>query len=291
MSSTADKTYLELLARILATGERRATRNGETISTFGERIVFPDVAAEFPLLTTKRVYWKGVVEELLWFLAGSSDVSALRARGVHIWDGNSTRTYLDGLGLTAYSEHEEGGPIYGFQWRHFGAQYVDCHTDYTGQGVDQIAWIINEIRTNPASRRILLSAWNPPQLGAMILPPCHFSYQFYVNGGRLDCQMNMRSCDVFLGLPFNIASTAALMHLIAAICGLVPRKLVVVMGDTHIYAEHVDAVKEQAMREARAAPTLKIVGTLPDNLYGLTPDNFALEGYNPHATIKAPMAA
>lgn len=290
--SSADKIYIDLLLRVLA-GDRRSTRNGETISTFGERIVFPDVAAEFPLLTTKRVYWKGIVEELIWFLSGSSDVSVLRARDVHIWDGNSTRSYLDNLGLTAYTEHEEGGPIYGFQWRHFGANYIDCHTDYTGQGIDQIAWIINEIRTNPTSRRILLSAWNPPQLSKMILPPCHFSYQFYVNDGRLDCQMNMRSCDVFLGLPFNIASTATLMHLIAAVCGLVPRKLIVVMGDTHIYAEHLDGVKEQMKRisVAKSSPTLTITGIIPDNLYGLTSDNFVLNGYNPHAAIKAPMAA
>lgn len=290
--SSADTTYLGLLKRILETGIRRKCRNGETVSCFGERIEFADVTAEFPLLTTKRVYWKGVIEELLWFLAGSTDVSKLRDRGVHIWDGNSTRAYLDGLGLS-YSEHEEGGPIYGFQWRHFGATYVDCHTDYTGAGTDQITELVKAIKETPTSRRLLLSAWNPPQLAAMILPPCHFSYQFYVSveTGHLDCQMNMRSCDVFLGLPFNIASTATLMHLIAAATGLIPRRLVIVLGDTHLYTEHLDAVREQLEREPRAAPTLTLVGTIPTDLNGLTVDNFKLDGYNPHATIKAPMAA
>jgi thymidylate synthase len=169
--SSADTTYLALLTRVLETGTVRKGRNGDTLSLFGERIEFSDIAAEFPLLTTKRVYWKGIIEELLWFLSGSTDVSKLRARDVHIWDGNSTREYLDGLGLTTYTEHEEGGPIYGFQWRHFGATYVDCKTDYTGHGVDQIAQLVVNIKANPASRRHLLSAWNPPQLDAMILPP------------------------------------------------------------------------------------------------------------------------
>lgn len=286
----ADTTYLALLKRILDTGSRRKCRNGETVSCFGERIEFSDVTAEFPLLTTKRVYWKGVIEELLWFLAGSTDVSKLRERDVHIWDGNSTREYLDGLGLS-YTEYEEGGPIYGFQWRHFGATYVDCHTDYKGQGVDQISQLIHDIKTNPSSRRLLLSAWNPPQLQTMILPPCHFSYQFYVDGDRLDCQMNMRSCDVFLGLPFNIASTATLMHLIASVTGLKARRLVIITGDTHIYVEHLDAVRQQLEREPRASPTLTLVGTIPENLYGLNVDTFKLTNYNPHPTIKAPMAA
>lgn len=286
----ADAAYHALLKRILETGTRRKCRNGETVSCFSERIEFANVTAEFPLLTTKRVYWKGVIEELLWFLAGLTDVSKLRERDVHIWDGNSTREYLDALGLS-YTEHEEGGPIYGFQWRHFGAKYVDCHTDYTGQGVDQITQLVHDIKTNPSSRRLLLSAWNPSQLSTMILPPCHFSYQFYVDGDKLDCQMNMRSCDVFLGLPFNIASTATLMCLMAAATGLQARKLVIVTGDTHLYVEHLDAVRQQLEREPRAPPKLTLVGTIPTDLNGLKPENFKLDDYNPHPTIKAPMAA
>jgi len=289
---SADKEYSALLQRVLTTGTKRTGRNGETISRFGERIEFADVGNEFPILTTKRVYWKGVVEELLWFLSGSSDVSVLREQGVHIWDGNSTRAYLDSIGLTAYSEHEEGGPIYGWQWRHFGAKYINCKTDYSGQGTDQIVGLIDGIRRDPASRRHMLCAWNAADIGAMILPPCHVLYQFYVENGHLDCQMYMRSCDVFLGLPFNIASTATLMYLIAGACNLVPRKLIIVFGDCHIYSTHLDAVNEQMKREGRAGTVLKIrEGSISRDLHGMKAEDFILEGYNPHKTIKADMIA
>ncbi len=289
-----DVEYNRLLRTILTTGKRRTTRNGDTLAVFGERLVFPDVTTAFPLLSGKRVYWKGVVEELLWFLAGSTDVSKLRDRGVHIWDGNSTREYLDSHNLSHYKEHEEGGPIYGYQWRHFGATYIDCHTDYTGQGVDQITEIIKGIKADPAGRRHILSAWNPPDLPGMILPACHVMYQFFVDPDEktLDCQMYQRSCDTLLGLPFNQASTATLMMLVAAATDYTARKLIIVIGDAHLYANHIEQAKEQIEREIRPPPQLRILrDPVPEDLHDLAFEDFVVDGYTPHAAIKAPMAA
>ncbi|KAF2583847.1 hypothetical protein F2Q70_00033956 [Brassica cretica] len=186
----------------------------------------------FPLLTTKRVFWRGVVEELLWFISGSTNAKLLQEKGIHIWDGNASREYLDGIGLT---EREEGdlGPVYGFQWRHFGAKYTDMHADYTGQGFDQLLDVINKIKNNPDDRRIIMSAWNPSDLKAMALPPCHMFAQFYVANGELSCQMYQRSADMGLGVPFNIASYSLLTCILAHVCDLVPGDFIHVIGDAH----------------------------------------------------------
>jgi len=201
--------YLKLVDEIMEKGVRMDDRTGVgTLSVFGTMMRF-DLRTSFPLLTTKRVFWRGVVEELLWFVKGDTNGKHLSEKGIKIWEGNGSREFLDKRGL---SHREEGdlGPVYGFQWRHFGAKYVDMHTDYSGQGVDQLAECIKKIKEDPADRRIIMSAWNPADLNLMALPPCHMFCQFYVANGELSCLMYQRSCDMGLGVPFNIASYSLL---------------------------------------------------------------------------------
>lgn len=214
-----EKQYLDLIRRIIATGNRRGDRTGVgTLSIFGAQMRF-NLRNGFPLLTTKRVFWRAVAEELLWFIRGSTNAKDLQEKNIHIWDGNSTREFFDSMGFT---DREEGdlGPVYGFQWRHFGAEYKTCHDDYSGQGIDQLEEIINTIRTRPYDRRIIMSAWNAVDLPKMALPPCHCLVQFYVANGELSCQLYQRSADMGLGVPFNIASYALLTYMIAHITGL-----------------------------------------------------------------------
>jgi thymidylate synthase len=250
-----------------------------------------------------------VVAELLWFIAGSTSSLPLSAQGVKIWDGNGSREYLDKIGLT---DREVGdlGPVYGFQWRHFGAEYIDAKTDYTGQGVDQLADVIWKIKNTPYDRRIILSAWNPAALKKMALPPCHMFAQFYVsfagsvvasktgargeNGhskrkGSLDCVLYQRSCDMGLGVPFNIASYALLTHMIAHVCDLTPGRLIHNMGDAHVYLDHVDALRVQLEREPRDFPELEIKKQ-GDSIDGWEPTDFEVKGYDPHKTIAMKMS-
>lgn len=198
----------------------------------------------FPLLTTKRVFWRAVLEELLWFIKGSTDAKELQAKNVRIWDGNSSRDFLDKNG---FLDREEGdlGPIYGFQWRHYGAEYKKCSDDYTGQGIDQLNNVINTIRTNPSDRRIIMNAWNVIDLPKMALPPCHCFVQFYVADGELSCQLYQRAADMGLGIPFNIASYALLTCMIAHVTNLKPGDFVHTLGDTHIYLNHIEPLEEQ----------------------------------------------
>lgn len=266
--------YLSLLQECLNAPER-TTRNSITHSIFGKRLVH-DFKDGFPLLTTKKMFLKGIVEELAWFLRGSTDVNELRNKGVHIWDINSADRDYD------------AGPVYGFQWRHFGAEYVDCKTDYTGKGVDQIASVIDQIKNDPSSRRIFLSAWNPLAQKDMCLPPCHVSYQFYVNNGKLSCQMYQRSADIFLGLPFNIASTALLLMLIAHETDLKPDKLIMCLGDVHLYSQHIEAAKSQLSREPHSFPHLSI-DRETDELKGVKMKDVCLSKYKYYPRLKAPM--
>ena len=269
-----EQQYLDLLNKCLTTSPRK-TRNATTYSVFGERLVH-DFKDGFPLLTTKKMFLKGIVEELAWFLRGSTDVNELREKGVHIWDINSADRNYD------------AGPVYGFQWRHFGAEYVDCKTDYTGKGVDQIASVIDQIKTDPTSRRILLSAWNPMAQKDMCLPPCHVSYQFYVNDGKLSCQMYQRSADIFLGLPFNIASTALLLMLIAHETDLKPDKLIMCLGDVHLYSQHIEAAKSQLSREPHSFPLLSVEREA-DGLTKVKMKDVCLSNYKYYPRLKAPM--
>ncbi|XP_007899121.2 thymidylate synthase [Callorhinchus milii] len=243
---------------------------------------------EFPLLTTKRVFFKGVLEELLWFIKGSTNSKELSERGVKIWDANSSRDFLDKLG---FMSREEGdlGPVYGFQWRHYGADYKDMHSDYTGQGVDQLQKVIDTIKNNPDDRRIIMCAWNPKDVPKMALPPCHALCQFYVLNGELSCQLYQRSGDVGLGVPFNIASYSLLTYMIAHVTGLKLGDFVHTFGDAHIYKNHVEQLKIQLQREPRPFPKLKITRKV-ENIDDFKAEDFKLEGYHPHPAIKMEMA-
>tara|TARA_B110000211_G_C14059603_1_gene544920 strand:- start:1140 stop:2222 length:1083 start_codon:yes stop_codon:yes gene_type:complete len=288
-TKTNEFNYLQQLQNVLDHGETRHTRNSETISSFGIRMEF-DLTLGFPLLTTKKMFWKGIKEELVWFLGANTNSKDLSDKGVHIWDGNSNRAFLDSIGLETYKEWD-CGPIYGFQWRHFNAKYKGCLVNYKHQGVDQLLQVIHLLKTDPTSRRIFMSAWNPEQMKQMALPPCHISYQFYVSeGNKLQCQMYQRSGDMFLGIPFNIASTALLVHIVAKMTDLQPGKVIIVVGDAHIYKNHVEQVKIQLQRTPYI-PCNLIVKTKKNNIEEYSASDFILQNYYSHPSIKANMVA
>jgi len=284
-----EERYQNLLQKVIDTGIPRKDRTGVgAISTFGERLEF-DLRHSFPLLTTKKVFWKGIVEELLWFIRGSTDAKELQDKGIHIWDGNSSREFLDQRGLTHYREGD-CGPIYGFNWRHFGADYKGCDVDYTGQGVDQLQNIIDEIKKNPTSRRLYMSAWNPKDESKISLPPCHLAAQFYVdNSGGLSCQMYMRSNDLFLGNPFNIASYALLTKMVAQVTDLKANRLIMCLGDTHVYQNHIKPCQKQISRVPRRFPRVELNPKIK-NIDEFTFEDILLEDYYSYPAIKAKMA-
>jgi len=280
--------YLDLIRKIIAEGSTRGDRTGTgTVSIFGAQMRF-NLRESFPLLTTKRVFWRGLAEELVWFISGSTNANELSAKKINIWDGNGSKEFLTNMGL-GHREAGDLGPVYGFQWRHFGAEYKDMHTDYTGQGVDQLAEVINQIKTNPNSRRIIMSAWNPTDLKEMALPPCHAMCQFYVDNGELSCQLYQRSGDMGLGVPFNIASYALLTVMIAHVCDLKPGDFVHSLGDAHVYSNHIEPLKIQIERTPTAFPTLNIkrkITSIDDFKF----EDFELVGYKPQAKIAMEMA-
>lgn len=282
--------YLDLIERILKNGtiiKEDRTKIG-TISLFGEQLKF-NLTNSFPLLTTKKVYWKGVVEELLWFISGSTDAKVLASKGVNIWNGHSSREYLDSLGFTDRPEGDIGAG-YSFQWRHWGAKYIDCNTDYTNQGIDQLDNIIKTIRTNPSSRRIVLSSWNVADLKDMNLPPCHLLVQFRVADGKLDCMMTQRSADIGLGMPFNIASYSLLTYMIAHLTKLTPGVFTYSIGDSHIYTNHVSALREQVMRVPIKPPKLTIRDNNQQSIDDFVAEDFILTDYNCHPPLHMKMA-
>jgi len=275
------KVYHDLLQMLLTSGVRKEDRTGTgTSSVFGHQMRFP-LAKGFPLLTTKKVHVKSVVHELLWFLRGDTNVKSLQENGVTIWNEWA-------------NEEGELGPVYGHQWRDFGARTVEVDVSGTRvsvelPGVDQIADVVAQIRRNPDSRRLVVSAWNPLDVPRMALPPCHTLFQFYVANGQLSCQLYQRSADVFLGVPFNIASYALLTHMVAHVCGLQVGDFVHTLGDAHLYSNHVEQATLQLTREPRPLPTLRIVTPRAD-LADFRFEDFAFEGYDPHPAIKAPVA-
>ncbi|OGW83363.1 MAG: thymidylate synthase [Omnitrophica bacterium GWA2_52_8] len=262
------KAYLDLLRHILDHGKEKKDRTGTgTISLFGYQLR-ADLSQGFPLLTTKKVHLKSVVYELLWFLRGDTNIRYLKEHGVSIWD-----EWADARG--------ELGPVYGKQWRSWQAP--------DGSAIDQIRQVLEMIRSNPDSRRLIVSAWNPSDVDRMALPPCHCLFQFYVLDGKLSCQLYQRSADVFLGVPFNIASYALLTLMMAHVTGLEPGEFVHTFGDVHIYSNHLEQVRLQLSREPKSLPGMKINPAVKD-LFSFRYEDFALEHYDPHPAIKAPVA-
>lgn len=280
--------YLDAIQQIIDHGVHKKNRTGtDTVSIFGMQMRY-SLRDVFPLLTTKRVFWRGVAEELLWFVQGCTNGKKLSEKGVKIWDANGSRQFLDNLGLT-HREEGDLGPVYGFQWRHFGAEYKDMHTDYTGQGVDQLQNVINKIKNDPDDRRIIMSAWNPPDLGKMALPPCHAFVQFYVANGELSCQLYQRSGDMGLGVPFNIASYSLLTYMIAHVTGLKTGDFVHTIGDAHVYVNHIEPLKEQLKRVPKDFPKL-VIKRKVDNIDDFKFEDFEIVGYSPHPKIAMEMA-
>jgi thymidylate synthase len=262
------RQYHELMARILDEGVAKSDRTGTgTLSVFGHQMRF-DLTAGFPLVTTKKLHLKSIVHELIWFLAGDTNVGYLQKNGVRIWD-----EWADAAG--------DLGPVYGRQWRSW--QKPD------GGTVDQIAWVAGELRRNPDSRRLVVSAWNPADLDRMALAPCHCLFQFYVAEGRLSCQLYQRSADVFLGVPFNIASYALLTHMMAQAAGLQPGDFVHTLGDAHLYSNHLEQARLQLTRPPRALPTLRLNPEVR-SVFDFRYEDVAIEGYDPHPHIKADVA-
>lgn len=275
------KTYHDLLSHVLEFGHRKDDRTGTgTLSVFGYQMRFP-LNAGFPLLTTKKVHFKSVVHELLWFLKGETNIKYLKENGVSIWD-----EWADAEGNL--------GPVYGHQWRHFGAQrtgdtWLGTTLTQDLPGVDQITDLIAQIKRNPDSRRLIVSAWNPVDVPKMALPPCHSLFQFYVAGGALSCQLYQRSADIFLGVPFNIASYALLTHMIAQVCNLKVGDFVHTLGDAHLYTNHIEQARLQLSRDFRTLPKLVLNPEVKD-LFAFKYEDISLEGYDPHPGIKAPVA-
>ena len=262
------KAYQDLLRHIMETGTLKADRTGTgTKSVFGYQMRF-NLEEGFPLLTTKKVHLKSIIHELLWFIAGDTNIKYLKDNGVSIWD-----EWAD--------ENGELGPVYGRQWRAWKTA--------EGETVDQLSALIEGIKKNPDSRRHIISAWNPGEVDKMALPPCHAMFQFYVANGRLSCQLYQRSADVFLGVPFNIASYALLTMMVAQVCGLRPGDFIHSFGDAHIYTNHFEQVNLQLSREPRPLPVMKINPNVT-SIFGFKYEDFELEGYNPHPGIKAPIA-
>jgi dihydrofolate reductase/thymidylate synthase len=285
-----EEAYLDLVRDVLVVGEPKMDRtNVGTLSVFGRQCRYDLHNGVIPLLTTKKVYWKGAVEELLWFIRGDTSAKRLDAKRVKIWNANASREALDKLGFITRSEGD-CGPIYGFQWRHFGAEYKDSEANYAGQGVDQLKRVIDMIRTNPNDRRLIVSAWNPVDLDQMALPPCHVLYQFYVVKGELSCQMYQRSCDLGLGVPFNIASASLLTHMVAHVTGLKTGELVHTMGDVHVYTNHVEALREQCARKPSAPFPRVEFARVCESIDDITSDDIVLRGYESQSAIKMEMA-
>ena len=285
--------YLKLIQDILEKGTYEKGRNGHTYSIFGNMMRFSLKDGQIPILTTKRVAWKTCFQELQWFICGSTSNQLLIDKFVNIWSPNATREFLDSRGLTT---REEGdlGPIYGHQWRHFNAPYINCNTDYTGKGVDQLQNLITQLKdpSQRLSRRLIISAWNPEQLDEMALPPCHILMQFNVREGNyLSCALYQRSGDVGLGVPFNIASYSFFTHILAKHCDLIADEFVYFLGNAHIYEEHVDVLREQMTREPLSFPKIQFK-TKHENIEDYCLDDIEwLESYKSHGQMKMSMIA
>lgn len=282
--------YLNLINDILTEGSIEEGRNGKTKCVFGAAMRFSLENNKIPILTTKKTAWKTCLKELLWFIKGQTDNAILNNQKVHIWDGNSSKEFMNSRGIN-YPKEGDLGPIYGFQWRHFDAPYVTCNSDYKNQGIDQLKEVIDCLKDpeKRTSRRMMITAWNPNQLDKMALPPCHVLFQFnVVEGNKLSCSLYQRSVDCPLGQPFNIASYSFLTHLIAHHCGLEAYEFVYYMGNAHIYEEHLDEIKVQLNRIPHNFPHIKILNK-KDNIDDYTFDDFDIIEYKHHEQIRMKM--
>lgn len=288
-----ESQYLNVLSTVAQHGDVRDTRNGKTRSQFCKHLAF-NLQDGFPLLTTKKMFTRGIIEELLFFIRGQTDSKILEAKNVNIWKGNTSREFLDGLGMT---NRREGvlGPAYGFHWRYFGSKYDEEKAGPVEAGIDQFKNVVETLKNNPTSRRILMTTFNPAQLSGAVLPPCHsVILQFYVSDQKfLNMFCYIRSSDLFLGLPFNIASSAFLLSIIAKTCGLQPKMMHITLGDAHIYEPHMEAVQEQVKRQPYMFPSLEITKDLNtvEDIEKLEVKDFVLSGYKCHPKIKAEMVA
>ncbi len=275
------RPYLDLLEKVLTEGQVREDRTGTgTVGVFGHQMRF-DLADGFPLLTTKKLHLRSILHELLWFLRGQTHVAPLQEAGVRIWNDWATAEQ------TARFGRKEGdlGPVYGHQWRNFGAT-LQPDGSYADDGVDQIMRLVETIRTNPNSRRMIVTGWNPKEADQVALPPCHTLFQFYVQDGRLSCQLYQRSADIFLGVPFNIASYSLLLMMLAQVCDLKPGEFVHTMGDAHLYSNHLDQARLQLQREVRPRPRMLLDPSVSE-LLDFKFEHFQLTEYDPHPHIKA----
>lgn len=284
LSNKNEQAYLNLLQQVLSEGTEKGDRTGTgTLSHFGAQLRF-DLASGFPLLTTKKVHFKSIVHELLWFLSGSTHVDYLQKNGVRIWNEWATAEQ------TARFNRPEGdlGPVYGHQWRNYGASKGEDGS-YNSDGVDQITQVIEQIKTNPNSRRLIVSGWNPSEAEQVALPPCHTLFQFFVADNKLSCQLYQRSADLFLGVPFNIASYALLTHMVAQVCGLEVGEFIWTGGDCHIYQNHREQVELQLTRSLYELPTLTLNPDVKD-IFAFTYEDIQVTGYESHPAIKAKVA-
>jgi len=282
-----ENQYLNLLDDILATCNNQEGRNGKTLSIFGSTMHFTLEHNKIPIMTTKKVAWKTCLRELLWFIKGDTNNKHLKEKNVHIWDENGSRQFLDGRGLSKFME-DDLGPIYGFQWRHYNAKYIDCNSDYSNKGIDQLKEVIECLKDPEKrnSRRMIITAWNPCQLDIMALPPCHIFMQFNVtNNNKLSCAMYQRSNDEACGTCFNIASYCFLTHLLAKHCDLEPYEFLYYKGNCHIYEEHIDNIKMQLQREPFEFPTLEIINKR-EHIEDYVETDFVVTNYKHHEAIK-----
>jgi thymidylate synthase len=278
------QAYLDLLRTTLDHGRERADRTGVgTIGIFGYQMRF-SLREGFPLLTTKKLHLRSIIYELLWFIAGETTIEPLTKNGVTIWNEWATPEQCARFGR----KPGDLGPVYGHQWRNFGATPRPDGT-YAADGVDQLAAVLGEIKTNPSSRRLIVTGWNPAEADKVALPPCHTLFQFYVQNGELSCQLYQRSADIFLGVPFNIASYALLTLMVAQVSGLKPGDFVHTFGDAHLYKNHLTQAREQLIREPRPLPRLWLDPSVRD-LFAFRYEHFKLEGYDPHPHIRAEVA-
>lgn len=272
--------YLNLIDNVIKNGAKKVGRNNAvTYSIFGHMSRYSLRDNTLPVITTKKMFLRGIIEELLWILRGSTNANELKEKNIHIWDGHTSKEHYQSCGL----DYEEGdtGPLYGMQWRHSGAEYKGMREDYTSQGVDQIKNVIEQLKNNPNSRRHVVCSWNPSDLPKMVLPPCHCLFQFYVNDNGLSCTLYQRSGDIGLGIPFNITSYSLLTHFIANELGIPANEFIHVIGDAHVYEDHIPALQEQLKRQPKRFPKVRVISN--------TDQPFLIENYESHGAIKMKM--